>query len=239
MERMNKFGHNGGVGTSIEDIWEQGGDWVAPTAARIHDIVSSSANDASPSGTGAQTILIEGLDADGIEISETITMNGQTNVATTKAYTFVGRMKVLTAGANGENADVIKATAQTDSTVSCSMSALDNQSTLCIYKIPADKTGWLNCFTGALLDPANNRSLEVGMWVMDDGSSVWNLKYRLGIENRGNTYGKHHFYPPFELPALSTVKLTGLASAASMDVFASMDLVITHFEDPPYFGTGD
>lgn len=235
MERIIKFGRNADIGTSIEDIWEQGGNWVAPTAARVHNIVSGSTNDASPSGSGARTIHVEGLDSNGVEIHEDVTMNGDNNVATTKSYTFVSRLKVLTAGSGGENAGAIKATALTDGTVSCSMRIGDNQSTLAVYKIPADKRGWILHFDGSLLDTANNRTAVVGLWVMEDGTSVWNLKHLVGIENRGNTTGTHIFRAPFELAPLSTIKLTGKASAASMDVFGSFDLILTHTDDEPYY----
>ena len=63
----HKFGRNSSIGTATapEDVWDAGGLWVPPTAARIHDIVSSSANDAGilvSSGTatgGSRTTLVD------------------------------------------------------------------------------------------------------------------------------------------------------------------------------------
>jgi hypothetical protein len=67
MSHVNKFGRNPDIdiATDPEDIWDGGGLWVPPTAARTHDIVSSSANDSGDilsSGTatgGSITTLID------------------------------------------------------------------------------------------------------------------------------------------------------------------------------------
>ena len=48
MSTITKFGHNSDVDTgSAEDVWSNGGTYVAPTTARVHNIVSTSANDTS------------------------------------------------------------------------------------------------------------------------------------------------------------------------------------------------
>lgn len=67
ISKVNKFGRNIDIdtGTTPEDIWDGGSTWTPPTAARIHDIASSSANDAGTvvsSGTatgGSTTTLID------------------------------------------------------------------------------------------------------------------------------------------------------------------------------------
>ena len=60
--RLNKFGRNPDIGTATdpEDVWDAGGVWVKPTQARIHDIASTSGNDAA-AGSGALTIRVYGL----------------------------------------------------------------------------------------------------------------------------------------------------------------------------------
>lgn len=49
---VNKFGKNIDVDTALEDIWDGGGDYVFPTEARIHAIVSTDTDDDGvPTGT--------------------------------------------------------------------------------------------------------------------------------------------------------------------------------------------
>ena len=59
---VNKFGRNTDIDTAVEDVWDGGGTWVAPTQVRTHDIVSTStSDDGDPVGVGARTIRVYGL----------------------------------------------------------------------------------------------------------------------------------------------------------------------------------
>lgn len=102
-------GVNPAVGTSYEAIWEAGGDYNFSVVG-TPGISSSSAADASPSGTGARTARVFGLVA-GAEAYEDIALNGQTQVPLVSAFTSIWRVEVLTTGTGGVNAgDVYVAT---------------------------------------------------------------------------------------------------------------------------------
>lgn len=131
---LHLFSRNSNVGTTAEDVVPQSAVWVSPTASRIHNIVSTSANDSS-AGTGARTIKIEGISGGNI-VEETITMNGTTNVATVNSYTNIYEMEVLTWGSTLTNVGAISATAQTDLTVTCLMPATENESNTGIFQVP-------------------------------------------------------------------------------------------------------
>jgi hypothetical protein len=91
------FGYNGDVDTIMETIWPYGG--ILPfTGTAIQMKVSSSSTSDTSAGTGARTIVIEGLDADHNEISETVTLNGQTAVTTTKSFLHINNAYVATTG---------------------------------------------------------------------------------------------------------------------------------------------
>ena len=86
-----KFGNNGDVDKDVvEDIWDGGETWVAPTTARLHLIASTVVTDTS-AGAGARTVQIYGLDSAGALQNETVTMNGTTNVTTTNSYIMIHR----------------------------------------------------------------------------------------------------------------------------------------------------
>ena len=78
----NVAGFNTDVDTAVEDIWDGGGLWVAPTEARTHQIKSAStSDDGDPVGVGARTVRIWGLKSwTAAEIFEDIVLNGTTDV---------------------------------------------------------------------------------------------------------------------------------------------------------------
>lgn len=97
----SEYGVNPSVGTSLEDIWSAGATRTWLTAAATMEAISDSANDTA-AGTGARTIVIEGLDANWDEVSETVTMAGTSaSTATTATFIRVNRAYVATVGTYG------------------------------------------------------------------------------------------------------------------------------------------
>lgn len=143
-------GYNGDVDTgATEDVWTQGASWAAPTTARIHTVKSGSASDDS-GAAGARTVLVEGLDANWAPASETVTLNGVSDVATAAQYIRVHKLTVTGAGSLAYNKGIVTATAQTDATVTCAIAAQDNVSRQAIFTIPAGDVGLIRSFSGNL-----------------------------------------------------------------------------------------
>ena len=148
-KHLFKFGNNPTVGNSIETIWAEGGLYSYLSAATVLKVSSSNTADAE-AGTGARTVELFGLDADYNEINETVTLNGQTAVNTTKEYLRINRMIVRSAGTGGQNAGVIYAgTGTVTSGVPANKYATingvagSNQSLMALWTIPAGYTGFL------------------------------------------------------------------------------------------------
>ena len=157
---VNKFGKATDCDNGIPtDIWD-GADgatstdiWVPPTAARVHTIVSSSDVDSDAGGSvaqgaGARTVRISYLpDWDTAETTADVVLDGTTGV-TMPAAVMIHRMRVLTWGANGVNAGIIKATAATDTTITAMIAIGENQTQMCIYGIPSTqklRVGRMRC----------------------------------------------------------------------------------------------
>jgi hypothetical protein len=154
---IQKFGRNQVIDTAaIEDIWDAGGIWVAPTTARLHDIASTSASDdGAPAGVGARTIRVAGLTGWGAaQVTEDIIMDGTTNVPTVNAYVIIHRLEVLTKGATSVNVGTITATAQTDGTVTAQIAAGFGQSQMAIYGVPSTQTAFVFRFYSNILKTA-------------------------------------------------------------------------------------
>ena len=140
-----KFGSNADIDSANETIWDQGGIYSYPASAAKVYVSSSNANDTA-AGTGARTVVVMGLDGDYDEISETVSLNGQTQVETDALFLRVFRAYVDTAGSGGTAAgDIYVATTGESSgvptgTVYAKIRVGENQTLMAIYTVPAGKT---------------------------------------------------------------------------------------------------
>ena len=142
-----KFGFNPDVDDALETIWTQGGLYSYLSATTILKVSSSSTDDTA-AGTGARTVEIFGLDGNYNEISETVTLNGQTAVNTTNSYLRINRGVVRSAGSGGQNAGVIYAgtgtvTAGVPANKYLSIAIGDNQTLMALWTVPAGYTAFL------------------------------------------------------------------------------------------------
>lgn len=136
-------GSNQSIGTSYETLWEEGGLYSFPSAASVMSVSSDDANDTS-AGTGARTVLISGLDADYLEISETVTLNGTSGVNTTNEFFRINGIRVTSAGSGKKNAGSIfigtgTITAGKPANVFAEIYIGDSTSHEGFYTVPANK----------------------------------------------------------------------------------------------------
>jgi hypothetical protein len=219
-----KFGINGAVGTSTETVWAEGGTYVYPASATVMKISSSNAADAA-AGTGARTISIAGLDASYNEISETVTLNGQTEVNTVNSYLRITRMFVITAGSGETAAGTIYAgvgtvTSGVPATVYGMITLTANQTQMAFWTVPAGYTLYL---TGVYYSSANSTA---------NASTNFQLIQRpLGgvfiIQSSTRTPGNGDFvldlHTPIAFPEKTDIEIRAIASAGSSNVSAEFE----------------
>ena len=206
-----------------EDVWSQGATWVAPVAATKHNVVSSSTADDS-TGTGLRTALFYGLDADWNIASETITMDGTTNVLTTKSYSRQNGLIGLTFGSGGLNAGTVTSTtADAATTVTTGMPIGKGRAMSAIYSVPLGKTLYIVAFGGALVKTAaaGTAAVEIDLQVRlnaDTDTAGWITVVEGGEQTTGTS--TENFVLPFPavVAAKSDVKLrVSLASTTNID----------------------
>jgi len=220
VSQINKFGRNVEIDSATAaDIWDGGKAtsgvsliWVAPTAARTHQIVSSSASDAS-AGVGARTVQVYGLTSwTAVEVSETITMNGTTDVPTTNDYVIIHRIKVLTKGATNVNVGTITATADTDSTITAQIEASAGQTQMAIYGIPSIQDFYMTSFyNGADANASSNFVAEIQV-NPEPNTELTNFVTKHVISG---SVDMQHFYEPYKKiagPAIIKIQVSGTAN---------------------------
>jgi hypothetical protein len=231
---VNKFGSApDGVQTSVTDIWSRANAsatqqiWLAPTAARIHAIVSDSANDdGNPAGTGARTIRVYGLTTWGTaESSEDVTLNGTGSVNTSSSYVIIHRMKVLTCGASGPNVGTITATAATDGTITAVILPGDGQTEMAIYGVPSTQDFYLTRWSCAMAKATTGYiSFALRINENPDVQTVAFLrKNDLAVVSTGNNNVEKVFHNPVKYAGPCIIKVQGEANANDTDAKSGFD----------------
>ena len=228
-EHIYKFGQNSVVGNSVETIWQQGGLYSYPPSATTMTVSSSDTNDTS-AGTGARTVQIAGLDGDYNEISETITLNGQTAVTTTNSFLRVNRALVLTAGSGGSNAGIIyvgtgTVTAGVPANVYTTINGDGtNQSLQAFWTVPANYNAYIyqtNISTG---NSSNTPAVLKTLLVARPYGGVFNTK-ELIVLTDGNHLQNYSF--PITLTEKTDIEFRAESSSGSVsfNVSASMNIL--------------
>ena len=228
-EHIYKFGQNSVVGNSVETIWQQGGLYSYPPSATTMTVSSSDTNDTS-AGTGARTVQIAGLDGDYNEISETITLNGQTAVTTTNSFLRVNRALVLTAGSGGVNAGIIyvgtgTVTLGVPANVYTTINGDGtNQSLQAFWTVPANYNAYIyqtNISTG---NSSNTPAVLKTLLVARPYGGVFNTK-ELIVLTDGNHLQNYSF--PITLTEKTDIEFRAESSSGSVsfDVSASMNIL--------------
>lgn len=158
-----KFGNNPDSNGTLETVWSHSTLYVYPLAATAMKVSSTSAND-NITGTGAHTVLVAGLDANYNEISEIVTLTGQTPVLTTTVFLRVFRAYVVTAGVSNTAAGTIYIG---DGVVTAGLPALvyaeiplgENQTLMAMWTVPAGYTFYM--YRGSFSAASNNASQYV------------------------------------------------------------------------------
>lgn len=155
MNVVRQFGYNPAVGNgAVETIWDQGGLYVYDSAATTMYVSSSSTDDdgtSSPIGSGATSVIVEGLNANWETVTEIVTLNGQTGV---QIPTDLIRVRVMSALAGTNAGDLYVGT---EAAPTVGVPAAGNvrakalighgESMTGIYSVPANRTAIMLLFT--------------------------------------------------------------------------------------------
>ena len=146
----NKWGYNPDIDVGTETVWSVGGLFTPLSSAGTLEVVSSSTtDDRDPAGTGAQSIIIYGLDANYEEQTEVVTLNGTTAVTTTNSWLGVNRAAIYLSWSGGINAGDISITATTGGSDQAEIPAGEGSTQHAFFFVPAGHVGlmdwlWVN-----------------------------------------------------------------------------------------------
>jgi hypothetical protein len=222
------FGYNPDVDTSEESVWPNGGTVPHPTVASVLKISSTDAADASPSGTGARSVLITGINANYDQVFETVVLSGQTAVNTVNSYLYVNGLTVTSVGSGGANAGDINVGTGTVTAgvpaVLYDMIAIGyNNRTTGHYCVPAGYTGYLvhGLFTAG---QASGSTAITGKLLVH--SSNDNIVRVGAITTLNNGVVQYMFNYPTAIPEKNCVGATAIGSANNNSVSSMFNICL-------------
>ena len=225
------FGFNPDVDTAQVSVWPLPSLITFPAAAIQMTVSSSSANDTS-AGTGARTVVVQGLNANYNEVTETVTMNGQTAVTMTNALLRVNYAYVVTAGSGNSAAGDIyigtgTVTAGVPATVYDIIKFDYNTTTTGSYTVPAGYTAYVS--QGLFSTGQASGSTQVEGRLLTRG--VNNIRMTAALTTLNNGVANYVFEYPLAIPEKTTIEATAIGSANNNAV-SSMFILLLVKEGP-------
>jgi len=227
---VNKFGAApDGIQLTATDIWDRADAtptqqiWLAPTAARVHALVSSSAAD-----TGFN-VTVYGLKTwSTSESSEVVALTGQTPVNTANSYVIIHRMQMTPTASKTTNAGTITATAATDSTITAVIRPGNGQTEMAIYGIPSTQVAIMHAWHV-------NVDKNVAAAVACDFQMKYNpnpnvqttgflRKDDLSVVSVGTSAVSKHYTVPKKFVGPGIIKIQGISTTADLDGESGFDL---------------
>ena len=225
--RAGTFGFNDDIGTAEETVWSEGGVYSYLSTGEPLTISSDSTADAA-AGVGARTVEVSGLNQDFIPINEIVSLNGQSGVTTANSYVRVFRLTVLTGGSSGGNVGKIYAgtgalTAGVPANIFSAVPIGKNQSSMCIWTVPANARAFLTgVFTCTQKNASNTATIRV---IGRSPGQVFQTKGEFIISQPGGPI-LAPFTLPLPLPEKTDIEVRAVASAANTDVSAAMVFMV-------------
>jgi hypothetical protein len=185
---VNIYGFGSAITTATIPAWENATAYTFPVAATTMNLVSTVNTGADLSGS---TILIQGLDANYVAISETLALTGTTVAVTTKSYLRINSI-VVTAGAP---TGVITLKDLTNTTTYAQIAASFGRSQMSIYTVPAGNTFYLSRIDA--YSAANGSSADYITYSNTTYSSTGVVQYTQQAPFVGNYHAQRVMPRPF------------------------------------------
>ena len=156
-------------------------------------------------------------------------MNGTTNVPTVNAYVIINHMEVLTKGATSANVGVIKATADTDSTVTAQINADKGHTGMCVYGVPSIQDMYILKFSATVGVVASGKEVEIDLVTNTEPNvelTNFLIAFHFALSSAGLSGFEHPHIIPDKHAGPQMIKLQATGDAANMSVAGAFELIL-------------
>jgi hypothetical protein len=230
------FGFAPDVDTTEATVWPHTGLMAHPSTAIALKVSSTNANDTA-NGSGAQTVRIDGLNSNFDEVSETVSLNGQTEVLTTQTFLRINYATVLTAGAsNGAEGDIYLGTGTVTAGVPATVYNLIkynyNNTITGHYTIPAGYTGYVMQGLFSAGQPGGSAQVQGRLMV----SGVDSIRRTAAVTTVNNGVADYQFEFPIPVAEKFDIEATALGSSNNNSASAMFIILLVKGLYPPGYG---
>ena len=207
------FGFNSDVDQTQVSVWPLASLITFPAAALQMTVSSTSANDTS-NGTGARSVVVQGLDANYNEVSETVVLNGQTAVTMATSMLRINYAYVLTAGSgNSAAGDIYIGTGVVTAGVPATtydIIKFDYNTTITgSWTVPAGYTAYVS--QGLFSSGQAGGSNQVQGRLLTRGTD--NIRRTAAVTSINNGVADYMFEYPLAVPEKTTLEATAIGSS--------------------------
>lgn len=217
---FNKFGYVAGLVAVAQTVWSEGGLYAYPAAAITMSVASTDAND-DFGGSGAQQVEVMGLDADFNEVTETINLDGQTEVALPTDLIRVNRAKVL--GAIDAVGDIYIGTGTFTTGVPANVYGKidigENQTLQAVFTVPRGKKALVFTFSAS---SAKNEEITVSLKARPFGG-VLQTKDKHDIYQNAIT---QPYMPPLVFDEKTDIEIRAIGTASASQASGKFSMVL-------------
>lgn len=210
-----KFGFNSAVGTDEETVWDGGGIYSYPSSAVAMKVSSDDDSDVA-------VVNIAGLDANYKEVTEDVTLTGQTAVTTSNSYIRVYRARVKSSEPSGNIYIGDGAvTSGVPATIYAQITSGENQTLMALWTVPAGKTAYLYAGTFSSGTSQSNKFATCRLKVRPFGE-VLQTKAVVTVHN---SFIDFDFGVPLEIPEKSDIEARALTSSGTDSISCTFSII--------------
>lgn len=210
-DHIHKFGYNPTVSVVERPVWDGAIEYVYPTSAGPCLVASTTTTDTS------SEITVIGLDQDYNEITNIVTLNGTTTVATSGSY-----IRVFRAFVSNDVSCAGDVNINLDGNLNARIDQEEGQTLMAIYTVPAGYTGYLQQMNMASGTENANKYLTVSYKQREQGGVFRTLaKYTLA-----NQFAEERYPYPLEIPEKTDIQIRAKSSSGDQEISALFDVLI-------------
>lgn len=220
----NAIGH-ASVGTTYQTVWDcTATKYTWPSTALAMTIVSDDGNDNS-AGTGARTVMVNGLDSNWDEITTAVSLTGLTPAAIPGTFIRINSAYVVTAGTN-DGALGVLTIASAGTTYACITNGY-NRTLMGIFTIP---DGYYGIILQGKGSAGAGKDIEIDMYARRF-AGLFHLGHHAHIYENNYDYV---FQAYKVIPPKSDIEVRAKSAAAGAEMSISFDVLLIEerFVDP-------